>query len=204
MTNSRVFSGFWLCLLWRNLWPCTISVDLCLFYKKRTRLQRNAVSWRRMITRQQNGLVCFAFCSTPARSCSEELVRHSSTLAANATAGSVFHTSPISTAGGHSPVTHQRDVQTRKGAAAFLNAASAEGDDKQACQIATSPKCIITPSPSSFLPVPTAMATASTETADTCRQKGKPRRETDPHEGRSWVDSSLPATWAPSSSYTVI
>ncbi|XP_030594837.1 LIM and calponin homology domains-containing protein 1 isoform X1 [Archocentrus centrarchus] len=133
--------------------------------------------------------------STPARSCSEELFHHSSTLAANATAVSVFQTSPISTAGKRSPVPHREDVGMRKGVAGFLIAADAEGDDKQACQMPTSPKCIITLSPSSFLPVPAAMATASTETTDTCQQKGQPRREgDDPHEGTSWVDSSLPAT----------
>ncbi|XP_039866241.1 LIM and calponin homology domains-containing protein 1-like isoform X3 [Simochromis diagramma] len=132
--------------------------------------------------------------STPARSCSEEFFHHSSTLAANATAASVFQTSPINTAGKHSPVTHQEDVAMRKGAAGSLVAADAKGDDKQACQMPTSPKCIVTLSPSSFLPVPTAMATTSTETTDTCRQKGKPQTEMDdPHEGTSWVDSSLPA-----------
>ncbi|KAL3973414.1 mucolipin 3 [Sarotherodon galilaeus] len=132
--------------------------------------------------------------STPARSCSEEFFHHSSTLAANATAASVFQTSPINTAGKHSPVTHQEDVAMRKGVAGSLVAADAKGDDKQACQMPTSPKCIVTLSPSSFLPVPTAMATASTETTDTCRQKGKPQTERgDPHEGTSWVDSSLPA-----------
>ncbi|XP_006798948.1 LIM and calponin homology domains-containing protein 1-like isoform X2 [Neolamprologus brichardi] len=132
--------------------------------------------------------------STPARSCSEEFFHHSSTLAANATAASVFQTSPINTAGKHSPVTHQEDVAMRKGVAGSLVAADAKGDDKQACQMPTSPKCIDTLSTSSFLPVPTAMATASTETTDTCRQKGKPQTERDdPHEGTSWVDSSLPA-----------
>ncbi|XP_039477135.1 LIM and calponin homology domains-containing protein 1 isoform X2 [Oreochromis aureus] len=132
--------------------------------------------------------------STPARSCSEEFFHHSSTLAANATAASVFRTSPINTAGKHSPVTHQEDVAMRKGVAGSLVAADAKGDDKQACQMPTSPKCIVTLSPSSFLPVPTAMATASTETTDTCQQKGKPQTERDdPHEGTSWVDSSLPA-----------
>lgn len=170
--------------------------------KKTRLLQRNAVLWCRIITRQQNGLVCFAFCSTPARSCSEEFFHHSSTLAANATAASVFQTSPINTAGKHSPVTHQEDVAIRKGVPGSLVAADAKGDDKQACQIPTSPKCIVTLSPSSFLPVPTAMATASTETTDTCRQKGKPQTEMD--EGTSWVDSSLPAKWAHSNSYTVI
>ncbi|CAI5653054.1 unnamed protein product [Oreochromis niloticus] len=132
--------------------------------------------------------------STPARSCSEEFFHHSSTLAANATAASVFRTSPINTAGKHSPVTHQEDVAMRKGVAGSLVAADAKGDDKQTCQMPTSPKCIVALSPSSFLPVPTAMATASTETTDTCRQKGKPQTERDdPHEGTSWVDSSLPA-----------
>ncbi|XP_005726598.1 LIM and calponin homology domains-containing protein 1 isoform X8 [Pundamilia nyererei] len=132
--------------------------------------------------------------STPARSCSEEFFHHSSTLAANATAASVFQTSPINTAGKHSPVTHQEDVAIRKGVPGSLVAADAKGDDKQACQIPTSPKCIVTLSPSSFLPVPTAMATASTETTDTCRQKGKPQTEMD--EGTSWVDSSLPAKFS--------
>uniref|UniRef100_A0A669DE21 LIM and calponin homology domains 1 n=1 Tax=Oreochromis niloticus TaxID=8128 RepID=A0A669DE21_ORENI len=132
--------------------------------------------------------------STPARSCSEEFFHQSSTLAANATAASVFRTSPINTAGKHSPVTHQEDVAMRKGVAGSLVAADAKGDDKQTCQMPTSPKCIVALSPSSFLPVPTAMATASTETTDTCRQKGKPQTERDdPHEGTSWVDSSLPA-----------
>uniref|UniRef100_A0A669B2M5 LIM and calponin homology domains 1 n=1 Tax=Oreochromis niloticus TaxID=8128 RepID=A0A669B2M5_ORENI len=135
--------------------------------------------------------------STPARSCSEEFFHQSSTLAANATAASVFRTSPINTAGKHSPVTHQEDVAMRKGVAGSLVAADAKGDDKQTCQMPTSPKCIVALSPSSFLPVPTAMATASTETTDTCRQKGKPQTERDdPHEGTSWVDSSLPAKYS--------
>lgn len=143
-----------------------------------------------MITRQQNGLVCFAFCSTPARSCSEELFHHSATLAVNATAASTVATSPVDTSGGRPPVTDKEDAGVRKGVSGSLEDTDAEGVDKRAC-----PKRSTTPSHSDFLPVPTAMATASTETINTGRRRGRSLSEKDDQkEEASWLDTSLPAT----------
>uniref|UniRef100_A0A3B5AKH2 LIM and calponin homology domains 1 n=1 Tax=Stegastes partitus TaxID=144197 RepID=A0A3B5AKH2_9TELE len=131
--------------------------------------------------------------STPARSCSEELFHHSTTPAANATAGSVAATSPVNTAGKHPPVGEQEDAGVRKRVTG--SPLGAEGTDKEACRKLTSPKRVSTPSPSDFLPVPTAMATTSTETTDTGRRRGRTLSERDdPHELTSWLDSSLPAT----------
>ncbi|XP_008289051.1 LIM and calponin homology domains-containing protein 1 isoform X3 [Stegastes partitus] len=133
--------------------------------------------------------------STPARSCSEELFHHSTTPAANATAGSVAATSPVNTAGKHPPVGEQEDAGVRKRVTG--SPLGAEGTDKEACRKLTSPKRVSTPSPSDFLPVPTAMATTSTETTDTGRRRGRTLSERDdPHELTSWLDSSLPATFS--------
>ncbi|XP_054872538.1 LIM and calponin homology domains-containing protein 1 isoform X2 [Amphiprion ocellaris] len=133
--------------------------------------------------------------STPARSCSEEFFHHSTTLAANATAGSVAATSPVNTAGKHAPVGGQEDAGVRKRAA--VSPVVAEGGDKEACQKLTSPKRVTTPSPSDFLPVPTAMATASTETSDTGRRRGRTLSERDEPRGLTpWLDSGLPATFS--------
>lgn len=161
-------------------------------------LQRNAVWWYRMITRRQYVLVCFAFCSTPARSCSEELFHHSTTLAANAAL--LVATSPVATSGKHPPVTEREEEAVRKGGDGAPLVADAERDQTLSL---TSPKHVTIPSPSHFLPVPATVATTPAATTDTGRRKGRARSESeDPHGGASWLDSSLPATWAPSSNYT--
>lgn len=148
-----------------------------------------------MITRQQYVLVCFAFCSTPARSCSEELFHHSTTLAANATATPSVATSPVITSGKHPPVTEQAEAAVRKVVAGALLVAEAEGDEKRGRQTLASPKHIAALSPSHFLPVPAAVATTTTVTADTGQRKGRARSESeDPRGGTSWLDSNLPAT----------
>uniref|UniRef100_UPI0037E828B4 LIM and calponin homology domains-containing protein 1-like isoform X2 n=1 Tax=Semicossyphus pulcher TaxID=241346 RepID=UPI0037E828B4 len=111
--------------------------------------------------------------STPARSCSEELFHQMTTLPANAMAANTAITS-----GKHPPV---------KGDIAALSSADVEQ------QATTSPKNITTSSPSHFLPVPAAMATATTATTDAGRRKGRALSESDDPQG-SWVDSDLPAT----------
>ncbi|XP_051809962.1 LIM and calponin homology domains-containing protein 1 isoform X4 [Acanthochromis polyacanthus] len=131
--------------------------------------------------------------STPSRSCSEEFFQHSTTLAANTTAGSVTATSPVNTAGKRAPLGGQEDAEVRKGAA--ISRVVAEGGDKEACRKLTSPKRVTTPSLSDFLPVPAAMATASTETSDTGRRRGRTLSERDDPRGLTpWLDSGLPAT----------
>ncbi len=191
-------------LLWRDLWPCyAIFLDLCLQKPPFWLLQRNAVWWCRMITRQQYVLVCFAFRSTPSRSCSEELFQHSTTLAANVTATHLVATGPVITSGKHPPVAEQEEAAVKKGAAGAPLVADAERDEKWAGQALTSPKHVTTQSPSHFLPVPAATATTTTATTDTGRRKGRALSESDdPQGGTSWLDSNLPATWAPSSNYT--
>lgn len=130
-----------------------------------------------MVNKQPNGLVCFAFCSTPARSCSDESFHRSMALAANA----------INTAGNHQTLTDQEDA----------GVAGAQGDDDRACQMLTSPKQTL--SPSDFLPMTSAMATTSTETTDRGRQKGRALSERDDlKEAKPWFGSNLPSTWAPS------
>lgn len=148
-----------------------------------------------MITRQQYVLVCFAFRSTPARSCSEELFHHSTTLAANATATPLVATSPVITSGKHPPVTEQEEAAVRKGVAGAPLVADAERDEKRAGQTLTSPKHGTAQSPSPFLPVPAAMATTTTATTDTGRRKGRALSESDdPQGGTSWLDNNPPAT----------
>ncbi|XP_040903363.1 LIM and calponin homology domains-containing protein 1-like isoform X2 [Toxotes jaculatrix] len=133
--------------------------------------------------------------STPARSCSEELFHHSTTLAGNATAASVVATGPVSTIVKHPPAADREEAGVRQGVAGTPLVADAEQDEKQPRQTLTSPKRIASPSPSHFLPVPAAMATASKETTDTGRRKGRALSESDdPQGGTSWLDSSLPAT----------
>ncbi|XP_044060455.1 LIM and calponin homology domains-containing protein 1-like isoform X3 [Siniperca chuatsi] len=130
--------------------------------------------------------------STPARSCSEELFHHSTTLAANTTATPLVATSPLISSRKHPPVTEQEEAAVRKRVAGVLLVTDAERDEKRASQ--TSPKHLITQSPSRFLPVPPAMATATT---DTGRRKGRARSESeDPQGGTSWLDSNLPATFS--------
>lgn len=146
-----------------------------------------------MITRQQYVLVCFAFCSTPARSCSEELFHHSTTLAASATATPLGATSPVAASGKHPPVTEQEGAAVRKGDTG--SPLDAEPDEKRTHQTLTSPKHVTTPTSSHFLPVPAAVATATTATTDTGRRKGRALSESDdPQGGTSWLDSSLPTT----------
>lgn len=150
-------------------------------------LQRNAVWWwYRMTTRQQCILVCFAFCSTPARSCSEEFFHHSTTPAAKSAA-----VSPVAS-GKHPPVSEPEEAAVGTGAAGVPLAEDAE---KQVGQTLTSPN---TTNPPHFLPVPAAMVTT-----DTGRRKGRALSESgDPKEGSTLSESGLPATWAPSSNYT--
>ncbi|XP_029297948.1 LOW QUALITY PROTEIN: LIM and calponin homology domains-containing protein 1-like [Cottoperca gobio] len=132
--------------------------------------------------------------STPARSCSEELFHHSTTLAANDAA------SPVITSGKPPPVMEQEEeaaAAARKGAAGVPLVADAEQDEKRAHRTLTSPKHVTTPSPPHFLPVPAAMATATTATTDTGRRKGRALSESgDPQGANSWLDSSLPATFS--------
>ncbi|XP_069387333.1 LIM and calponin homology domains-containing protein 1 isoform X4 [Paralichthys olivaceus] len=127
--------------------------------------------------------------STPARSCSEELFHHSTTLAGNTIAASVVASGP----GKLSPTTHREEAGVRMGVAGTPLVADAELDAKQACRMPTSPKR--TPSPSHFLPVPAAVATTSREIANTGRRKGRALSESDDPQG-SWLDGSLPATFS--------
>lgn len=134
-------------------------------------------------------LVCFAFFSTPARSCSEELFHDSSPLATKAA------TSDIITSGRHPTMTEQEEASVRTGVPGAPLVADAERDETQGCQTLTSTKHIAAQSPSHFLPVPAAAATTTTATTDTGRRKGRARSECDgPQAGTSWLDSSLPAT----------
>ncbi|XP_041653134.1 LIM and calponin homology domains-containing protein 1-like isoform X2 [Cheilinus undulatus] len=110
--------------------------------------------------------------STPARSCSEEFFNQSTTLAGNAA-------SPVTTTRKHPPV--KEDISSLSSADVELEAL-------------TSPKNITTSSLSNFLPVPAAMATASTATTEAGRRKGRALSESDDQQG-SWLDSDLPATF---------
>lgn len=145
-------------------------------------------------------LVCFAFFSTPARSCSEELFHDSSTLATKALATPSAATSDIITSGRHPTMTEQEEASVRTGVPGAPLVAEAARDETQGCQTLTSTKHIAAQSPSHFLPVPTAAATTAT---DTGRRKGRARSECDgPQAETSWLDSNLPATWATASNYT--
>lgn len=156
-----------------------------------------------MIKRQQHVLVCFALCSTPSRSCSEELFHHSTTLAANASASPSVATSPVITSRKPPPVTELEEADVRKGVTGALSVAGAERDERRAGQMVISPKHGTTQSPAHFLPVPTATGTTTAPTTDTSRRKGRALSESDdPQGGTSWLDSNPPATWAPSSNYT--
>ncbi|CAK6976143.1 LIM and calponin homology domains-containing protein 1-like isoform X2, partial [Scomber scombrus] len=135
--------------------------------------------------------------STPARSCSEELFHHPSTLAANATAASVVATSPVNTPGKHPPVAEREKAGARKGDVGAPLLADAERDDKRARRALTPPKHISIPSPSHFLPVPAAVATATAAPTDTGRRKGRALSESDNLQGgTSWLDSNPPATFS--------
>ncbi|KAK5924704.1 hypothetical protein CgunFtcFv8_017294 [Champsocephalus gunnari] len=133
-----------------------------------------------MTTRQQCILVCFAFCSTPARSCSEEFFHHSTTPAAKSAA-----VSPVAS-GKHPPVSEPEEAAVGTGAAGVPLAEDAE---KQVGQTLTSPN---TTNPPHFLPVPAAMVTT-----DTGRRKGRALSESgDPKEGSTLSESGLPATFS--------
>ncbi|XP_076594694.1 LIM and calponin homology domains-containing protein 1-like isoform X6 [Chaetodon auriga] len=135
--------------------------------------------------------------STPARSCSEELFHHSTTLAANATATPLVATSPVITSGKHPPVTELEETAVRKVVTSALLVAEAERDAKQGRQTLASPKHITTVSPSHVFPVPTTLATTTTATADTGQRKGRARSDSeDPQGGTSWLDSIPPATFS--------
>ncbi|XP_023815223.1 LIM and calponin homology domains-containing protein 1 isoform X3 [Oryzias latipes] len=108
-------------------------------------------------------------CSTPARSCSEELLAHSASVVTNNT---------INAAGGHQTDTHQQDA----------GGAGAKGGDTLAFQS-------LALTTSDFSVLPSAMATTSTGTSDTDRQKGMTLSERDDgKEEKPWLDFFLPAT----------
>uniref|UniRef100_A0A673A706 LIM and calponin homology domains 1b n=1 Tax=Sphaeramia orbicularis TaxID=375764 RepID=A0A673A706_9TELE len=119
--------------------------------------------------------------STPARSCSEELFHHPSTLAASSSAAA----SPVAASGIH---TGQEEAGVRKAVTSGPLAADAERGDKL-----TSPKHINTASPAHVLHVSTPLATASS--TDKGRRKSRALSESDDPQGAaSWLDTSLPAT----------
>uniref|UniRef100_A0A673A531 LIM and calponin homology domains 1b n=1 Tax=Sphaeramia orbicularis TaxID=375764 RepID=A0A673A531_9TELE len=120
--------------------------------------------------------------STPARSCSEELFHHPSTLAASSSAAA----SPVAASGIH---TGQEEAGVRKAVTSGPLAADAERGDKL-----TSPKHINTASPAHVLHVSTPLATASS--TDKGRRKSRALSESDDPQGAaSWLDTSLPATF---------
>lgn len=210
MTNSREFSPFCVetlmfsrpfCSEWT--WPCcAIFSDLWLHRPPLWLLQRNAVWWCRMITRQQNLLVCFASYSTPARSSSEELFHHPTVLATKALTSHLIATSDNVTCGKPPPLTEQEEASVRRGVTGSPLVVDAERDETQARQTPASTKHITALSPSRFLPVPDGVSTTTART-DTGRRKGRAQSESeDPQGGTSWLDSSLPATWATSNNYT--
>ncbi|XP_068450198.1 LIM and calponin homology domains-containing protein 1-like isoform X2 [Clinocottus analis] len=133
--------------------------------------------------------------STPARSCSEELFHHSTSRAA----APAVAASPAISSVKHPPVTEQRaeEEAERKRAAGVPSLTDAERDETRSCQTLTSPKHVSVQSPSNFLPVPAALATATTATSDAGRRTGRALSESgDPQRGSSWSDSSLPATFS--------
>ncbi|XP_050928505.1 LIM and calponin homology domains-containing protein 1 isoform X4 [Lates calcarifer] len=133
--------------------------------------------------------------STPARSCSEELFHHSTALAGNVAAAPVVATGPVNTSGKHPPATDREDARTKKGVAGTQLVTDAEQGQKRASRTLTSSKHITTASPSHFLPLPAATATATKEKNDTGRRKARALSESDdPQGGTSWLDSNPPAT----------
>uniref|UniRef100_A0A4W6G060 LIM and calponin homology domains 1 n=1 Tax=Lates calcarifer TaxID=8187 RepID=A0A4W6G060_LATCA len=135
--------------------------------------------------------------STPARSCSEELFHHSTALAGNVAAAPVVATGPVNTSGKHPPATDREDARTKKGVAGTQLVTDAEQGQKRASRTLTSSKHITTASPSHFLPLPAATATATKEKNDTGRRKARALSESDdPQGGTSWLDSNPPATFS--------
>ncbi|KAM3612528.1 uncharacterized protein V6R79_009827 [Siganus canaliculatus] len=111
--------------------------------------------------------------STPARSCSAELLQHSTLQAAP---------SPVVSSGKNPPVMELEEVAERKEA----GLSDAEQDDKS--------KSIASSSPSRVLPVPAAVATSTAASAATERRTGRVRSDSEnPRGGTSWVDNP-PAT----------
>lgn len=142
-----------------------------------------------MKSRQLYVLVCFAFCSTPLRSCSEEHFHLSTTLAANNAETSVAATSPVDTSGKHPPAADQVEAGVRKGVTGSHLVAEVEKDEKRVCRTLTSSEHVATTYPHNFLPAPVAMATS------TGRRKGRAMSESGHAQGEtSWLDSNLPAT----------
>ncbi|KAM3612525.1 uncharacterized protein V6R79_009827 [Siganus canaliculatus] len=117
--------------------------------------------------------------STPARSCSAELLQHSTLQAAP---------SPVVSSGKNPPVMELEEVAERKEA----GLSDAEQDDKS--------KSIASSSPSRVLPVPAAVATSTAASAATERRTGRVRSDSEnPRGGTSWVDNP-PATFSRTSS----
>lgn len=146
-----------------------------------------------MLCGQQYLLVCFAFCSIPARSCSEELFHHTTTLSASGAAACAVATSPVNTTEKNLPTAEQKEAGVRKGLTGASLDANAE-DENWARRTLTSPKPITAASPS-LLTAPAATAAASGGTSDAGRRKGRARSESDnTQRGISWSDSTLPAT----------
>uniref|UniRef100_UPI003AAA8C19 LIM and calponin homology domains-containing protein 1-like n=1 Tax=Centroberyx gerrardi TaxID=166262 RepID=UPI003AAA8C19 len=132
--------------------------------------------------------------SSPARSCSEELFHRPSTLATCATA-----TSPVDPSRKPPLVTDREEAGPRKGVASgLLLVADAGRDDMWARRSLTSPKHGTAPSPTYFLPVPAAVATATVATATVetaSRRKARALSESDePQRPPSWLDDDPPAT----------
>ncbi|KAM7417197.1 hypothetical protein PAMA_017032 [Pampus argenteus] len=133
--------------------------------------------------------------STPARSCSEEIFHHPSTLAPNTTATPVTATNPVTTTGKHPPVTEREEAGAKKADVSAPIVTDAKRDDRRARRTLTAPKHVSTPIPSHFLPVPAAVATTTTASTDTGRRKESGLSESDdPQGGTSRLDSNPPAT----------
>ncbi|XP_056898973.1 LIM and calponin homology domains-containing protein 1 isoform X4 [Takifugu flavidus] len=117
-------------------------------------------------------------CSTPTRSCSEELFQHSTPLAAKDSASQDVIT----------PEKNAPALQQEAGSVgtAVIGAKLVTGQEESL----TSPQCTSTPSPSHFLPGSTGLATTAKS-----RQQGQAWSENeDPRGGASWTECSLRAT----------
>lgn len=146
---------------------CTVFLDLCRYKSSVAPAEKP----RLVINRQPYIWVCSAFCSTPTRSCSEELLQHSTPLAANDSAS--------------------QDVITSDKTALAMGATLAAEEEESL----TSPQCINTPSPSHF-----PAGSNGSAAADTSRQQGKAWSESeDLRGGASWTECGLRGTWAPTS-----
>lgn len=131
-------------------------------------------------------LVCSALCSTPTHSCSEELLQHSTSLAAKDSANQ-----DVVTLDKKAPALKQEMASVGTSAIGAKLLAEQES--------LTSPQNTCIPSPSHFLPGSTGLATT-----DTSQHQGKARSESeDPPGGASRMEHSLRATWAPSSYNTL-